>query len=65
MKVKDFYELGLIKDNTKVWIRSTGGFKMKVLAYGNWYHDDVLKYIGHEVESFIWQDDDTVFIDIK
>ena len=65
MKVKDFYELGLIKDSTEIWIRDLGEFGMKVLAHGNWYQDAVLKYTDHEVECFHWQDDNTVYFDVK
>lgn len=67
MKVKDFYELGfsLIKDDTEIWVRGFGEFGMKVLAHGNWYQDDVLKYVDYDVECFHWQDDNTVYIDVK
>ena len=65
MKVKDIYELGLIKDSTEIWIRDFGEFGMRVLAHGNWYQDDILKYKDREVECFHWQDDDTVYFDVK
>lgn len=65
MTVKEFYKLGLIKDSTEIWVRSFGEFGMKVLAHGNWYQDDVLNYADHEVECFHWQDDDTVYFDVK
>lgn len=36
---KIFTELGLINDNTEVWIRDND---LHVLAHGNWYQDNVL-----------------------
>lgn len=52
----------LINDNTDTWIRDTD---MRVLAHGNWYQDDFLAYIHCEIESFTWQDDNKIYIDIK
>lgn len=43
---KIFTELGLINDNTEVWIRDND---LHVLAHGNWYQDNVLRY---DVVSF-------------
>ena len=47
-------ELGLINDDTEVWIRHPN---MHVLAHGNWYQD--------EIESFIWQDNNNFYVDLK
>ena len=58
---KIFTELGLINDNTEVWIRDND---LHVLAHGNWYQDNVLRYLDNEVESFTWQDDNNFYIDI-
>lgn len=55
--------MGLIKDNTEIFIRQGEGFH--VLAHGNWYQDDILDYMHHEVESFTWQDDNKLYIDVK
>ena len=59
---KIFTELGLINDDTEVYIRDTDSH---VLAHGNWYQDNVLRYLDNEVESFTWQDDNNFYIDIK
>ncbi len=59
---KILLELGLINDDTKVWIRDTD---MRVLAGGNWYQDNVLNYVDREVESFTWQDDNYFYVDLK
>ena len=59
---KIFTELGLINDNTEVWIRDND---LHVLAHGNWDQDNVLRYLDNEVESFTWQDDNNFYIDIK
>ena len=63
MTLGKIYELGLINDNTEVWVRQGDGFH--VLAHGNWYQDDVLNYMHTELESFTWQDDNNFYIDVK
>lgn len=55
------YEMGLIKDSTEIFIRDSN---MNVLTHGNWYQDNVLDYIHHEVESFTWQNDNKIYIDL-
>ena len=65
MTLSKFFELGLIKDNTEVWIRDIGEYGTRILAHGNWYQDDVVEYIDREVEVFHWQDDNVVFADMK
>ena len=49
MTLEKIYEMGLIKDNTEIFVRQGEGFH--VLAHGNWYQDDVLNYMHHEIES--------------
>ena len=63
MTLEKIYEMGLIKDNTEIFVRQGEGFH--VLAHGNWYQDDVLNYMHHEIESFTWQDDNKLYIDVK
>lgn len=60
MKVNQIVELGIIKDDTEVIIRD----EFKMLAHGNWYQDNVLKYADAEAEAFTWQDDGKVYIDL-
>lgn len=43
MTLEKIYEMGLIKDDTEIFVRQGEGFK--VLAHGNWYQDDVLNYM--------------------
>lgn len=62
MTVEKIYEMGLIKDDTELFIRPSENFD--VLAHGNWRQDDVLNYMHHEVESFTWQDDEKIYIDL-
>lgn len=62
MNLKHLLHLGLVKDDTELFVQNE---TMHVLAHGNWYQDDVLEYIHHEVESFIWQDDNKIYIDIR
>lgn len=53
--------MGLIGDNTEVFIRNKS---FHVLAHGNWYQDNILEYVHREVESFTWQDDEKIYIDL-
>lgn len=62
MTVKKIFELGLINDSTKIYIRNPD---MYTLAYGNWFHDNVLKYLDSVAEFFTWQDDNKFYIDLK
>lgn len=63
MKLEKIYKLGLIKDNTEMFIRQDEEFH--ILAHGNWYQDNILNYMHHEIESFTWQDDNKIYVDIK
>ncbi len=63
MTVEKINEMGLIDDNTEIIIRQGEGFA--TLARGSWYQDDILAYSGHEVESFTWEDDNRIYIDVK
>ena len=62
MTLKKIQELGLINDNTVVWVR---GGDLHILTSGNWYQDNILEYAGRELESFTWQDDNNFYIDLK
>lgn len=62
MKVKEIFESGLINDNTEIFIRDA---EFNILAHGNWYNDNILYYEEYETESFTWQDDNKIYIDIK
>ena len=62
MTLEKIHELGLINDDTEVWVRDPD---MHVVAHGNWYQDDVLKYMHTELECFTWQDDNNFYIDLK
>lgn len=62
MTLKKILKLGLINDNTEIWIRHPN---MHVLAHGNWNQDDILLYLYNELESFVWQDDNNFYVDLK
>ena len=62
MTLEKIYEMGLINDNTEVFIRDS---EFHVLSHGNWYQDEVLEYTDYEIESFTCQDDDKIYIDLK
>ncbi len=55
-------EMGLINDSTDIIIRQGEGFA--TLACGSWYQDNILAYDDREVESFTWQDNNQIFIDL-
>lgn len=63
MTLEKIYEMGLIKDDTEIFIRWGNGFY--VLAHGNWYQDDILNYMHREAESFTWRDDNKLYVDVK
>lgn len=63
MTLKRLTEMGLIDYDTEIVIRKGEGFD--TLARGNWYQDDILAYDIREVESFTWQDDKRIYIDVK
>ena len=62
MTLSKILEMKLIMDNTEIFIRDTN---FHVLGYGNWFQDEVLLYVHSEIESFTWQDDNKIFIDLK
>ncbi len=62
MTLKKILELNLINDDAKVWVRNKD---MCVLASGNWYQDNVLNYMDHDVECFTWQYDNNFYIGLK
>lgn len=63
MTLRKIYDTGLIKDDTEIFIRQ--GENFQVLAHGNWYQDNMLEYMHHEAESFTWQNDNKLYIDLK
>lgn len=62
MTLKKILDLGLVNDNTVVWVRHSD---LHLLTKGNWYQDNVLEYQDKELECFIWQDDNNFYIDLK
>lgn len=62
MTLSRMLEKDLVNDNTEVFIRDTD---CHVLVRGSWFQDNVLIYMNRAVESFTWQEDNKVFIDLK
>ena len=62
MTIEKIYEIGLIKDDTEIFIRDND---FNVLAHGNWYQDNVLDSLDAKIESFTWQDDNKIYIDLN
>lgn len=63
MTVERIFMSRLIDDNTEVYIYRSESFN--VLTHGNWYNDNVLRYLYCRVESFTLQADNNLYIDIK
>ena len=61
MTIGKLYEMKLINDHTEVIVRDS---EFRVLTQGNWYQDNILDYNNHELESFTWQDNNKIFIDL-
>lgn len=62
MKVFQIIELYIVTNETKIFIRDEN---LHVLANGNWFNDNVLDCLDYEVESFTWQDDNKIYVDVK
>ncbi|MDE7339960.1 MAG: hypothetical protein K2N80_05280 [Lachnospiraceae bacterium] len=65
MTLGKIYLMELIKDDTEIFVRQGEGETFHVLAHGNWYEDHILDYMHREAESFTWQDDNKIYIDVK
>lgn len=61
MTIGKLYEMKLINDHTEVIVRDS---EFRVLTQGNWYQDNILDYNNRELESFTWQDNNKIFIDL-
>lgn len=67
MNIQEIFELGIINDDTEIFIRNDeSATDFELLAKGHWYEDHILKYSNkkYPVVSFTWQDDNKIYIDI-
>lgn len=62
MTLERLFDMGLVKDNTEIYIRDE---EMYIIARGNWYQDKVLDHMTDKIENFTWQDDNKLYIDVK
>lgn len=62
MTLRKIFALGLINDDTEIWVRDSD---MRVLVHGDWKRDLVLEYLDEELDIFTWQDDGNFYIDLK
>lgn len=62
MTLEKLYDMGLVKDDTKIYVRDN---EYNLIASGNWYQDNVLDHMQDELEAFTWQDDRKIYIDTK
>lgn len=63
MTINKLKELGLIKFDTLVTIRVNGGYFHSKFETAEHY-DPLYRYIETPLTSFIWQDDNNVYVDI-
>ena len=62
MTLEKLFVMTLINDDTELFIRDND---FSVLAQGNGYQDNVLDFLDAKIESFTWQDDNKIYIDIE
>mgnify|MGYP001067641301 FL=1 len=62
MKVSEILSVVIVKHTQEVIIRDSD---MNVLDRAPWTQESIMKYMNHEAESFAWQDDGKLFIDLK
>lgn len=62
MALSEIINLSLVNDNTEIIIRNQDS---RVVAQGNWYQDAIQDYLRAYVESFTWQDDNKLYININ
>ena len=62
MTLQQILESPIINQDTTIIIRNTN---LRVLVRGCWFQDGILNHSQDTVESFSWQDDNTVHVDIK
>lgn len=62
MTLEKIYDMGLVEDDTEIVIRDSD---FGLITRGNWYQDNVLDHMKDELESFTWQDDNKLYIDVK
>ena len=60
MLVGIILELDIVGGSTDVTIRKDG----ETVAEGNWYLDEIQAHVTDMAKSFMWQDNDKVFIDL-
>lgn len=62
MTLNKIFVLGLINDNTKIVVRDS---EFQVLSCGNWYQNNILDFLNRDLESFTWDDDNSLYVDVK
>lgn len=61
MTVSDIFDLKMVNDGIEVYIRDS---ESNVLAHGNWYQDNILKYTHSAAVGFTWQSGGRIYIDL-
>ena len=62
MTIERLIDLGIINNTTEIYIRN---MEFGLIAKGEWYQDSILEHLEDEIDSYTWQDDDKVYVDLK
>ena len=62
MTIERLIDLGIINNTTEIYIRN---MEFGLIAEGGWYQDSILEHLEDEIDSYTWQDDDKVYVDLK
>ena len=62
MTIERLIDLGIINNTTEIYIRN---MEFGLITKGGWYQDSILEHLEDEIDSYTWQDDDKVYVDLK
>ena len=62
MTIEKLVDLGIINDTTEIYIRD---MSFGLITKGSWFQDNVLEHIKDEIDSYTWQDDNRIYVDLK
>lgn len=60
MLLSKINETGLVNDQTDIILRND----FKLVACGKWNDENIAKYYSVSVESFTWQEDNSIYVDL-
>lgn len=62
MTIEKLVDMKVINNTTEVYVRN---MEFGLIVKGNWFQDNVLEHIKREIDTYTWQDDNKVYIDLK